>query len=437
MRNFFSEYNVKFLNFQKENVTEKSATLWNALAGIINAGQSAIILIFVSHCLDIAASGVFTIAYAIGNLIYTVARYGVRNYQVTDAMKENSFGEYFWARCITTGGAFFLLLIYLFIEYISGVYSWNKVLIVFFMCLWKLVDAIEDVFYGMYQQQGYLGLGAKCYSYRLLISTLLFCILVCLNVPLLTITAVVAIVSYICAFILIKLSLKNNFKIKFQLATFSGVKKILKDCLSLCIAAVLAMYIGNAPKYMIDQYLSESVQAIFSYIMMPAFMTMLLSGFIYQPIVRNLGIMWENRKISEFVFCIWRQCIIITILTILVVAVGSIIGIPFLSFLYNVELSSFKKEFIVLLLGGGIYAIVSFLIVPITVMRIQKHITIGFIGASVCSMLCGKVLICEHGLMGACLLYLITNVVLLCFFLICFIVNIKIIKNRVGIRCKG
>ena len=38
--------------------------------------------------------GVFTIAYAIGNLMMTIGKYGMRNFQATDVNEKYSYKEY-------------------------------------------------------------------------------------------------------------------------------------------------------------------------------------------------------------------------------------------------------------------------------------------------------------------------------------------------------
>jgi len=98
-----------------------------------------------------------------------------------------------------------------------------------------------------------------------------------------------------------------------------------------------------------------------------------------------------------------------------------VLGIPVLSLLYNADLAPYKLEFILLLLGGGIYALVTFIMVPITAMRFQKCIPFGFIGAAVLSVALGTWIVPAHGIIGAAWLYVILNLILAVYLTCCFL----------------
>lgn len=79
----------------------KSNFIWNTLAGLVNAAEAVILLMVVGRTNGLEDAGVLTIAFAIGNLMMTIGRYGVRNYQVTDVEDRLSFGSYFTHRICT------------------------------------------------------------------------------------------------------------------------------------------------------------------------------------------------------------------------------------------------------------------------------------------------------------------------------------------------
>ena len=238
----------------KRNIN-RNAVKWNTLSGLINAGQSAVILVFISHFYDVRTAGTFTIAYAMANLFMTMGKYGVRNYQVTDIKNHFSFEEYHYQRILTVIGSFLILLAYLAFQYFSGGYSLDKTMIVLLVCLWKYVDAIEDVYYGMYQQQGRLYIGAKCYSLRLMASMLVMCVLLLLKVNFLITMIIVIIVSVILALVLIKASV-GRFEVNHE-RYMTSILAITRICFPLFIGNSLSMFLGNSPKYLVDWYLDD------------------------------------------------------------------------------------------------------------------------------------------------------------------------------------
>ncbi len=392
------------------NSIKRNAVKWNTLSGLINAGQSAVIMIFISHFYSVEMAGIFTISYAMANLFMTMGKYGVRTFQVTDVTEEYSFKEYQNHRLATLLITVVLLIAYLIFQIQSGSYDRNKAMLVFLVCAWKLIDAFEDVFYGMYQQRGRLDIGAKCYSLRLIVSNIVLCTMLALKVDFLICMIVVNVVSIIAAFLFIRLSI-NKFKTS-DCRSCSKVWNLFSICFSLFVGTTLSMFLGNSPKYLADWYMTSSQQAVCGYLMMPSFVILILSQFIYQPIIRNLADIWNEQKVDQFVGIIRRQAIVIFSLTVLIVIGGVVAGIPVLSILYNYDLTEYRFVFAILLAAGGMYAYVSFVMVPLTILRFQRCIAYCFLIAAIAVFLIGHPLISQFGMMGLSAVFLLQNVIL-------------------------
>lgn len=406
------------------NSEKKWAYIWNSTSGIISAGQSAIIVIFITRFLGITEAGIFTIAYALANLISVFAKCGIRNYQVTDIEGEFSLKTYFLTRVASILISLLLLAGYLLLKVNRQEYTFEKSIVIGGICIWKLVDAIEDVFIGAYQQKDRLSAGAFYYTLRLLVTTSMYCGFIVKGFNLIYATAITVLVSvFICAgFCVVSFS---KFTAQKSSTKSKSVGELVKVCLPLCIGTTLANYIGNAPKYAIDSYMDDSVQAYFGYIMMPAFVILLLSNFIYQPLIRNLGVLWVQESKSCFMRTIFRQFMIVLGLTVIAMTVGAWLGIPALSYIYGVDLLFLKKEFLLLLAGGGIYALVSYLTVVLTTIRMQKWLAAGFIVAAMLYGILGGVFAKEWSIWGVALLYLILNLILVIWFTICMILKVN------------
>ena len=77
--------------FENSNNIIKASYFWNTLAGLLNAGQSVVILMVISRINGLEDAGIFSIANAIASLMLTVGNFGMRNYQVTDINEKYSF----------------------------------------------------------------------------------------------------------------------------------------------------------------------------------------------------------------------------------------------------------------------------------------------------------------------------------------------------------
>ena len=91
----------KFLLNDNKNI-QKNSYLWNMIGGLLNAGQSVLILMVITRVAGIDDAGIFTIAYASANLFLTIGNYGMRSYQVTDVNHRFSFGDYLGSRITTS-----------------------------------------------------------------------------------------------------------------------------------------------------------------------------------------------------------------------------------------------------------------------------------------------------------------------------------------------
>ncbi|MCD7981963.1 MAG: lipopolysaccharide biosynthesis protein [Clostridiales bacterium] len=410
--------------FGNEQHTRSSGVIWNAIGGAMNAGQSAIVLIFISHCLGLVTAGMVTIAYAVAQVFYYIAKYGVRNFQVTDVAEQYSFRDYFRSRVLSLVLAVIILVFYLLYGFGSNEGYLEKGMIILEVVILKLIDAFEDVFLGRYQQVGRLDIGAKIMAVRLVISTALICAAVLAGVGIHLSLALGILVSVLLDFWFIGRTFSAVSDGK-KSGSRHNVWKLMKVCLPLCAGTTLAIYIGNVPKYMINSYMNEETQAIFGYIMMPVFVIMLLNNFIYQPVIKDLGELWEQREIRLFRKKVFRQCLIVAGLTAVIMVIGLTIGLPILSVLYNADLTGYQAEFAVLFLGGGCYAIASYLNVPITTIRKQNFIAVGYGAAAVFALTCGRFFVISRGMMGAAFLYLLVNALLVIVYAAVLAVGLK------------
>lgn len=409
----------------------KSSYFWNTVAGMLNAGQSAIVLIFISRNLPVEDAGLFTTAYAIAILLSTVGKYGLRMFQVTDSKKKFSFGDYLGTNILCLTVILFFSAVYLILGTGSGRYNFHEFRVIALMILFKLIDNIEDVYYGLYQQEGRLDIASKIFTLRLLISIVGWCVLITCGWSLEYTLIFSILISAIFLLGALKWSFPH-FGIQVMKARWDAVKKLLHFCFPLCVSTSLNIYIGNAPKYMINQYMGNEIQAIFGYLMMPVFVITLLSNFIYQPVVKQLGDLWNSENYSRFKKIIMMQCVLIGIFTAIVVLGGLWVGLPVLSWLYNVPLSEYRSEFVLLLVGGGVYALATFLMVPITAMRMQKRIVWGYLLASMLGIGMGKFWINHYQLAGAAILYVIMNSILALFLFLILYINVRSVRNVAG-----
>ena len=398
---------------------------WNTIAGIINASEAVILSMVITRTNGLEDAGILTIAFAIGNLFANIGKFGVRNYQVSDINEEFSFSNYFIARMISA-----MIMLVVSVGYIvmqmkeSDRYSCSKAMIIFLMCIIYLIESVEDVFWGLYQKRNALDVGAKMFSIRWVLTIVLMALVLIYKHDLLQAIGAGAVISGLVFLYLLWLTFPY-FKEKIVWGIHRKDILVLKVCTPLFGVLFMTFYITNAPKYSIDRWLTESEQACYGFIAMPVFVIELLNGFIYQPVLVKMSMEWQTGDRDGFLKRIYKQSIIILCLLIFCLVGADLIGIPILSILYAVDLSNYKIELLILLIGGGMLAVVGYFCTLMTIMRKQKWVMYGFLLVSILSVFLSDYCVKNYGVRGASVLYTVLMTVLAAIFtgMLCIILG--------------
>lgn len=405
------------------------------ISALVYAGQSALALIVITRTNGLADAGIFSIAYAIASLLYFIGEYGARKYQVSDVNEVLPFVAYHTHRTITCLIMLVASIVYSLYGWLVLDYSFKKLYIIMMICILKAIEAYQEAYSARFQQKGRLDVGSKTNLFRTVVSMVASMIVLAIthNMMLsMTVWTVVAAITFLgstilCAPDYCKIELKWNWE---------QFKKITVECFPLFLGCFLLLYVGNAPKYAIDACMSDADQACYNFIFMPVFAVGLFANFVFNPILVKLAVKWDRAEFSTFIKMVTRQLLVILGITILAIVVALTIGCPVLGFLYNTDLSMYKMDLVVLMVGGGVLATVNFFNVVITVMRHQKYLTIGYVAGAISAALLSKWAVANWGITGAAYIYVLLMTIMALTFGIVFIYFIKkeekrISKNRV------
>lgn len=421
----------KFLLGQEGSALSQSY-IWYSLGGLLNAGQSALLLVVISRTNPSDDAGIYAIAYAIACLASTVGLFGVRNYQATDVLHKYSFSSYLKARIVSNLAMLLVIAFYLIKGYFYLGYSYEKCLAVLFLGLLKLVDAIEDVFHGRYQQSGRLDVAGRCVTIRYFIMLVSFMIglVVTHNLVRASIISLIASLLFLSYSLTVTYrELKSSFLEENESKPFFG---IYLECFSLFAGAFLALYIANVPKYAIDELCTEAEQASFNYIFMPVYVVNVLNTFIFQPLLNQMAKFYEQGEKKAFARLFWRQIGIIVLLVSCVLLAGYFLGIPVLGWLYNSDLTTYKTAFMILLVGSAFLATEGYMAAIITVFRKQKYLLIGYGISAILAIVVARKAVREYGVLGASVAYSGIIMVQMFVFIILFLIFYR--KNVGGVQ---
>lgn len=380
--------------------------LWNAVGGVLNAGQSVFLLIVITRVCGLEAAGIFSIAFATGNLFLYLGNYGVRNYQVSDLSEKYSFHDYLRHRLCTVLLMLAAAAVYTAWSAKTGNYSHYKTLCVLAMCACKAVDCLEEVFEGRYQQKGRLDRSGKLVTFRLLVSIggMIAVLLVTRDL----LTAVWwGVFLAVAASALIIWRYRETAAFERTAFSFSGIAGLMRECFPVCAANFLSFYLINEPKYAIDAAMDETAQACYNFIAMPVFVIQLLNMFLYQPMLIRMTASWENGRRKEFLGYFGRICGALAMISAPILLAAWILGIPVLSWLYATDLSALRTELLLIMTGGIFLAINGFYCAVLTIMRKQREIPLTYLAGAVLSLVSTPVMVRESGIVGAVLSFVL------------------------------
>ncbi len=358
---------------------KKRATFfWNAFGAVMNSFQTMLLLLIITRFGNDTDSGIFVMAYAVGNLMLNIGKYGVRHYQVTDISEKQGLKDYVKARYASMTFMMIAIGAYLLVKIFFYDYSVKKTVVILMICLVKAIEAFEDVFHGRMQQKGRLDVAGRILGIRLMLFIVGYAAFYIVTGNLILTTFINLVLTLVIA-IIMNGSVMHEFRDDNREDTKENVGRILIECLPLCACMCLNMYIANAPKYAIDTVVSDEVQTKFNIIFMPVFIIALLTNFIFQPFLKGVGEMWVEERVMDLAKSTVKFTVLIVIMDLIITFVGSYIGNPVLGMVYGVDLSDYNKELVIFMLAGGLIALQNLFIMIITAVRYQKFMIYGYI----------------------------------------------------------
>ena len=408
----------------------KKAFLWNMIGSTCYSGSSFLYLLVVTRGCGAQLAGFFSLSYATAQLLLQVGRYGVRTYQATDLEQKYIFSEYKVSRIITCA-----LMMLFGIIYSSFSFKGEYIIISTFVIMMKMIDAVEDVFHGNLQQKYHVEQMGKMLAARNLYSAVFFTVilivtkslyLTCVATPVTSLILCLDINSWASR----KYAGHAEDNRKFQ---FSHVMELLKTCTPMFVGTFLSLLLYNIPKYSMASVMADEYQTYYSILFMPSFVISLMCEFVFKPTITTIAGLWWENNVKKFTLYVLRIIAIILVCCTAVVAGGHLIGRTLLELIYGVDLSPYKLQFVVLLIGGGISSEVYMLYNILIAIRWGKCLLPVYSITAVITILAAQAMVKQWGIMGAALNYVLSCSIL--FILFTCILTFAVLKKKKEAAC--
>ncbi|MBR3787935.1 MAG: hypothetical protein IKM63_04320, partial [Firmicutes bacterium] len=270
----------------KTNNIERSSYIWNSINAIVAACQCPVILMVMTRTNGVYDAGVFSIAFAVASLMMYIGLYGLRKFQASDVSEKFTFSEYHGARIVTCFLMVVACILYCIYGGIFKDYDTEKFIVILMVCGIRVVQSYTDVIHGRMQQKGRLDVATKASAIRYFSEVAAYVVMLIITHDLLISSIFCLAVSIVVMMITTVNAGRDYCDMSFSM-DIKKLKLLLIEGFPIFVSLFLNMYISNAPKYAIDTYLTEEIQAIYNLIFMPAFMVGLLANFIFNPILTS------------------------------------------------------------------------------------------------------------------------------------------------------
>ena len=195
-------------------------------------------------------------------------------------------------------------------------------------------------------------------------------------------------------------NIKDN-KFEEEISTKENILEIFKKEFFVFANSFAGIYVLNASKYAIDIYSTENIQAIFGYIMMPATVMILFAQFILLPFLNKFKELYETNKIKEFDKLGIKIKLSVFIFGIFAVFIAFLIGPEFLSFIYGVDLLSYRLYLMVIIATYILYSISYINLVILTTMRKTFIQFVVYLISIVVAFITSNLFVQKYGIFGA------------------------------------
>lgn len=363
-------------------------------------------------------AGMFSMAFVTGTLLMYLGNYGVRTFQVSDLEETESFAAYQIHRAITCVAM--LVAGWLYIK-VRG-YTGEMALMCDGVFVYRMVDALADVYEGRLQQMEKLYLAGVSTGLRSLAGLVVFTVMLFLTRSLVIASVAMAVVA-VASLVLVTIPLALFETPKSRKPQLIEVQELFQECFPAFAGLILYALIDNAPKYAMEGALSYDNQTYFNAIYFGANGVLMAGGLIYKPQLVRLANIWSDpSKRPRF------DLVVIGLIGTFVVVAGIVllftatIGIPLNGLLYATDFERFRMQSYLMVGAGALAASIDFLFQTLTVLRQQDLATRLYLVGLVVAFALSYSLVHMLGFDGAVYAYLISHVVLFGLFVAQYVV---------------
>ena len=409
----------------------KNDVLWNALGSMTYAMASMVLAFFVLRILGEKEGGIFGFGYStLGQQFFILAYFGIRPFHITDMRGEFSFRDYHYFRILSSFFAVLLSIFFLLYHYTNGSYTVEKVSILFFLCLYKILDGYIDVYESELQRRGKLYKTGQSLFFRTILSVLVLLCSLLLSKTLLLGVILMNLSQVLSLYLFAILPLEKTKELEAvnpsgeNKVFMQKMKALFSGSIFLFLSVFLDFYVFSSSKYAVDAVLGSSSSGIYNLLFMPSNFIYLLANFIIRPALPTLAALWQSGDKLRFKkeeSSLMKKVLLLSLLLFGLAFLLSPLALWILEKLlgpaFSGKITGERWTFCLLILGGCFYALANLEYYILVTKRQQKRIFTGYALGAVLSFFTADLMVQEAGFFFASIQFVLMMLFLFLFFL--------------------
>ena len=380
---------------------QKKDYIWNSIGSFLQSAISPILLIVITRLNGVGDSGLFSFAMSLSVVFWAISLWGGRTYQVSDAKKEFSSGDYIVVRFISS-----LIVAVFSISFciLSG-YDLIKTELIMVLVLFKILESIADSMYGVLQIHNRLYIVGISLTMKSVFGFMLFTL-----VDILTKNIIYGALSIFIVNIAVVIFydipwMKHVESVGLTKKNIMQAGKIMKKTAEVFVVVFLTMFSLNIPRYFLDKYHYDQI-GYFGIMAMPITLLTLFISFVLQPNVVNLSELLKKKKIKEFTKIVSKIDFITFALGILFVVSSYLIGVWALNTVFGIDINNFRIDLTIMVIGAVANAFVSIYVNLLIILRRFKGQFYTLLVTNILAVILSIYLIDRLAMLGSVLVFM-------------------------------
>lgn len=357
------------------------------------------------------AGAKFYMAFTTGQMLLTIGYFEIRPFQVTDVKQQYKAKEYFGFRVISSAAMLACAVVVGIVYVVNGKADAAGFMLIITMCILKMFDGIADVFEGEFQRNDRIDISGMSMAFRTMAIMAVFSIIAWVTRNIYAASAAAA-VTGLAGTAVVAVVWSRWFEPLSVSFDREKMKSLFRSTILLFIGSAMCMWLWNGTKYVVEWTLTDRDTLAYGIVFMPTMVINLGSSFVFKPMLTTLARHYEQGEYKAFAKLVAILVATAVGITVVTLGAGAWLGIPVLSWLYDIELAPYKSVMLVLIAAGGFNAVSILFYYALTVMRLQKEIFAGYTITFVVSIILPIVMVKAMGIAGAGTSYLIVMMLL-------------------------